>query len=120
MIREEMHMKLGMLAAAAVISAAGVTGASAQVYIAEPYAAEAYVAPPVYAAPVAPPVYAAPAPLYAAPPVVMGERVYVTPPVSGYVPPRYTYTINSPRRGVVYTGYRELGGCVIGPDGYCY
>jgi len=114
-------MKLGMLAAVAAISAAGVTSASAQVYIAEPYAAQAYVAPPVYAAPVAPPVYAAPAPLYAAPPVVMGERLYVAPPpVSGYVPPKYSYTINSPHRGVVYTGYRELGGCAIGPDGYCY
>ena len=54
-------MKLGILAAAAALSVVGVTSASAQVYIADPYLANsyAYVAPPVYAAP--PPVYAAPA-----------------------------------------------------------
>ena len=54
-------MKLGILAAAAALSVVGVTSASAQVYIADPYVADsyAYVAPPVYAAP--PPVYAAPA-----------------------------------------------------------
>jgi hypothetical protein len=103
-------MKLGMLAAAA-ISVAGVTGASAQVLVAEPYAGT-YVAPPVYAAP---------APVYVAPgPVIVGEPVYVTPPaIGGYVPPRYSYTITTPRRAI-YTGYREIGGCTIGPDGYCY
>jgi hypothetical protein len=106
-------MKLGMLAAAA-ISVAGVTGASAQVLIAEPYAGT-YVAPPVYAAPA--PVYVAPAPG----PVIVGEPVYVAPPViGGYVLPRYSYTITTPRRGVISTGYREMGGCTIGPDGYCY
>jgi hypothetical protein len=44
-------MKLGTLAAAVTISLVGVTGASAQVFVAEPYVADAYVAPPVYAAP---------------------------------------------------------------------
>jgi hypothetical protein len=102
-------MKLGMLAAAAAISLVGVTGASAQVYVAEPYVADAYVAPPVYAAPA--PVYAAPAP------VIVGEPVYVAPaPIGGYVSPKYSYTINSPR-GLIYSGYRE-GGCTV--DGYCY
>jgi hypothetical protein len=106
-------MKLGMLAVAAAISVTGVTGASAQVYVAEPYVAEAYVAPPVYAAPA--PIYAASAP------VIVGEPVYVAPPaIGGYVPPKYNYTITTPRRGAVYTGYREIGGCTIGPDGYCY
>jgi hypothetical protein len=105
-------MKLGMLAAAAAISVAGVTGASAQVLIAEPYA-ETYVAPPVYAAP---------APVYVAPgPVVVGEPVYVAPPAIGrYVAPRYGYTVTAPRRGVITTGYGAMGACTIGPDGYCY
>ena len=108
-------MKLGMLAAIAAISVTGVTGASAQVYVAEPYVAETYVAPPVYAAPA--PVYVAPSPA----PVIVGEPVYVAPPaVGGYVPPKYSYTITAPRRGVIYTGYREMGGCMVGPDGYCY
>ena len=75
-------MKLGILAAAAAMSFVGVTSASTQVYIADPYVADsyAYVAPPVYAAPA--PVYAAPAPVYAAPapvltapgPVIVRER----------------------------------------------
>jgi hypothetical protein len=73
-------MKLGTLAAAAAISLVGVTGASAQVFVAEPY-----VAPPIYAAP--PPVYAAPAPVYGAPaPVIVGEPLYVAPVIGGYVP----------------------------------
>jgi hypothetical protein len=105
-------MKLGMLAAAAAITLVGVTGASAQVYVTEPYVADAYVAPPVYAAPA--PIYAAPAP------VIVGEPVYVAPPpIGGYVPPKYSYTINSPR-GVIYSRYQEQGRCVLGPDGYCY
>jgi hypothetical protein len=106
-------MKLGMLAAAA-ISVLGVTGASAQVLVAEPYA-ETYVAAPLYAAPA--PVYVAPAPG----PVIVGEPVYVAPPaIGGYVPPKYSYTITTPRRGVIYTDSRALGGCAVGPDGYCY
>jgi hypothetical protein len=106
-------MKLGMLAAAAAISFAGATGASAQVYLADPYVADSYVAGPVYAAP---PVYPAP-PVYVAPrAVIVGEPAYVVPPVGGYVQPRYSYTINSPR-GLIYSGYRE-GGCTV--DGYCY
>ena len=106
-------MKLGMLAAAA-ISVVGVTGASAQVLVAEPYA-ETYVAAPLYAAPA--PVYVAPAPG----PVIVGEPVYVAPhAIRGYVPPKYSYTITTPRRGVIYAGSREIGGCAIGPDGYCY
>jgi hypothetical protein len=110
-------MKLGMLAAAATLSVAGATGASAQVYVAEPYVA-ADVAGPVYAAP--PPVYAPPAAIYAAPaPVIVGEPVYVAPaPVGGYVQPKYSYTINSPRHGVIYSGYREPRACTA--DGYCY
>jgi len=105
-------MRLGMLAAAAAISVAGGTGASAQVLVAEPYA-ETYVAAPLYAAPV--PAYVAPAP------VIVGEPAYVAPPaIGGYVPPKYSYTITTPPRGVIYTGYREMGGCTIGPDGYCY
>jgi hypothetical protein len=110
MMREEMNMKLGMLAAAAAISLVGVTGASAQVYVAEPYAADAYMAPPVYAAP---------APMYAAPaPVIVGEPVVVPRgPIGGYVPPKYSYTINSPR-GLIYSGYQASGACTI--DGYCY
>jgi hypothetical protein len=102
-------MKLGTLAAAAAISLVGVTGASAQVFVAEPVA-DAYVAPPVYAAPV--PVYGAPAP------VIVGEPLYVAPAIGGYVPPKYSYTINSPRRGVVYSPYRPSVECTI--DGYCY
>ena len=115
-------MKLGLLAAAAAISMAGVTGASAQVYIQESYVANAYAPPPVYVAPDPPPVYVTPAPVYAAPaPVVVEERVYAAPaPIGRYVAPKYTYTINTPRYGVVTTGYREPGGCAIGPDGYCY
>ena len=103
-------MKLGMLAAAAAISLVGVTGASAQVYVAEPYAADAYMAPPVYAAP---------APMYAAPaPVIVGEPIVVPrAPIGGYVPPKYSYTINSPR-GLIYSGYQASGACTI--DGYCY
>ncbi len=100
-------MKLGILAAAAAMSFVGVTSASAQVYIADPYVADsyAYVAPPVYAAPA--PVYAAPAPVLTAPgPVIVREPVYAAPaPIGGYVPPRYSYTINSPRYGVIYSGY---------------
>ena len=77
-------MKSGILAAAAAISLVGVTSASAQVYIADPYVADsyAYVAPPAYAVPaaplavvpVAPPAYAA-APAYVAP----APRAYVAP-----------------------------------------
>ncbi|MGC1936931.1 MAG: hypothetical protein WA697_01605 [Pseudolabrys sp.] len=101
-------MKLGILAAAAAFSVVGVTSASAQVYIADPYLADsyAYVAPPVYAAP--PPVYAAPAArVVTAPgPVILGEPVYVAPPpIGGYAPPKYSYTVNSPRYGVIYSGY---------------
>ena len=102
-------MKLGTPAAAAAISLVGVTGASAQVFVAEPYVADAYVAPPVYAAPA--PVYGAPAP------VIVGEPLYVAPAIGGYVPPKYSYTINSPRRGVVYSSYRPSVECSI--DGYC-
>lgn len=103
-------MKLGTLAAAAAISLVGVTGASAQVFVAEPYVADAYVAPPVYAAPA--PVYRAPAP------VIVGEPLYVAPAVGGYVPPKYSYTINSPRRGMIYSSYRPSVECTV--DGYCY
>jgi len=103
-------MKLGTLAAAAAISLVGVTGASAQVFVAEPYVADAYVAPPVYAAPA--PVYSAPAP------VIVGEPLYVAPAIGGYVPPKYSYTINSPRRGMIYSSYRPSVECTI--DGYCY
>jgi hypothetical protein len=103
-------MKLGTLAAAAAISLVGVTGASAQVFVAEPYVADAYVAPPVYAAPA--PVYRAPAP------VIVGEPFYVAPAIGGYVPPKYSYTINSPRRGMIYSSYRPSVECTV--DGYCY
>jgi hypothetical protein len=103
-------MKLGTLAAAATISLVGVTGASAQVFVAEPYVADAYVAPPVYAAPA--PVYRAPAP------VIVGEPLYVAPAIGGYVPPKYSYTINSPRRGMIYSSYRPSVECTV--DGYCY
>jgi hypothetical protein len=103
-------MKLGTLAAAAAISLVGVTGASAQVFVAEPYVADAYVAPPVYAAPA--PVYGAPAP------VIVGEPLYVAPAIGGYVPPKYSYTINTPRRGMIYSSYRPSVECTI--DGYCY
>jgi hypothetical protein len=104
-------MKLGMIAAAAEISLAGVSAASAQVYVAEPYVGGTYVAGPIYAAP---------PPVYAAPPVVVGEPVYVAPaPVGGYVQPRYSYTINAPRYGTIYTTYREPR-CAIGADGYRY
>jgi len=103
-------MKLGTLAAVATISLVGVTGASAQVFVAEPYVADAYVAPPVYAAPA--PVYGAPAP------VIVGEPLYVAPAIGGYVPPKYSYTINSPRRGMIYSSYRPSVECTV--DGYCY
>jgi hypothetical protein len=103
-------MKLGTLAAAVTISLVGVTGASAQVFVAEPYVADAYVAPPVYAAPA--PVYRAPAP------VIVGEPLYVAPAIGGYVPPKYSYTINSPRRGMIYSSYRPSVECTV--DGYCY
>lgn len=103
-------MKLGTLAAAATISLVGVTGASAQVFVAEPYVADAYVAPPVYAAPA--PVYRAPAP------VIVGEPLYVAPAIGGYVPPKYSYTINTPRRGMIYSSYRPSVECTL--DGYCY
>jgi|SRR4029077_716236 hypothetical protein len=110
-------MKLGTLAAAAAISLVGVTGASAQVFVAEPYVADAYVAPPVYAAPA--PVYRAPAPVYGAPEaVIVGEPLYVAPAIGGYVPPKYSYTINSPRRGMIYSSYRPAVECTV--DGYCY
>ena len=107
-------MKLGTLAAAAAISLVGVTGASAQVFVAEPYVGDAYVAPPVYAAPA--PVYRAPAPLCAR--VIVGEPLYVAPAIGGYVPPKYSYTINSPRRGMIYSSYRPSVECTV--DGYCY
>jgi hypothetical protein len=103
-------MKLGTLAAAATISLVGVTCASAQVFVAEPYVADAYVAPPVYAAPA--PVYRAPAP------VIVGEPLYVAPAIGGYVPPKYSYTINGPRRGMIYSSYRPSVECTV--DGYCY
>ena len=109
-------MKLGTLAAAAAISLVGVTGASAQVFVAEPYVGDAYVAPPVYAAPA--PVYRARA-VYGAPaPVIVGEPLYVAPAIGGYVPPKYSYTINSPRRGMIYSSYRPSVECTV--DGYCY
>jgi hypothetical protein len=100
-----------MLAAAAVISLAGATGASAQVFVAEPYVVDSYTAAPVYVAP--PSVYVAPpAAIVVAPPA----------PIGGYAQPRYSYTINGPRYGTIYTNYREPGGCTIGADGfrYCY
>ena len=100
-------MKPGILAAAAAISLIGVTSASAQVYIADPYVADsyAYVAPPVYAPPPLAPIYSAPAPVVTAP-VIVGEPVYVAPPpIGGYWPPKYSYSINSPRYGVIYSGY---------------
>jgi hypothetical protein len=103
-------MKLGTLAAAAAISLVGVTGASAQVFVAEPYVGDAYVAPPVYAAPA--PVYGAP------PPVIVGEPLYVAPAIGGYILPKYSYTINSPRRGMIYSSYRPSVECTV--DGYCY
>jgi len=103
-------MKLGTLAAAAAISLVGVTGASAQVFVAEPYVTGSYIAPPVYAAPA--PVYRAPAP------VIVGEPFYVAPAIGGYVPPKYSYTINSPRRGMIYSSYRPSVECTV--DGYCY
>jgi hypothetical protein len=87
-----------------------VTGASAQVFVAEPYVTGSYIAPPVYAAPG--PVYSAPAP------VIVGEPFYVAPAIGGYVPPKYSYTINSPRRGMIYSSYRPPVECTI--DGYCY
>ena len=103
-------MKPGILAAAAAISLIGVTSASAQVYIADPYVADsyAYVAPPVYAPPA--PIYSAPAPVVTAPaPAIVGEPVYVArPPIGGYWPPKYSYSINSPRYGVIYSGYLRL------------
>ncbi|HEX3340986.1 MAG TPA: hypothetical protein VHT68_17650 [Pseudolabrys sp.] len=103
-------MKLGTLAAAAIISLVGVTGASAQVFVTEPYVADAYVAPPVYAAP---------APVYSARgPVILGEPLYAAPAIGGYVPPKYSYTINTPRRGMIYSSYRPSVECTI--DGYCY
>ena len=105
-------MKTRILAAAAAISLVGVTNASAQVYIADPYVADsyAYVAPSAY---VVPPVYSAPAPVMAAPgPVIVGEPLYVArPPIGGYLPPKYSYsvnspyTINSPCYGVIYSDY---------------
>jgi len=103
-------MKLGTLAAAAAISLVGVTGASAQVFVAEPYVTGSYIAPPVYAAPG--PVYGAPAP------IIVGEPFYVAPAIGGYVAPKYSYTINSPRRGMIYSSYRPPVECTI--DGYCY
>ena len=104
-------MKLGTLAAAAAISLVGVTGASAQVFVAEPYVTGSYIAPPVYAAPA--PVYSAPAPVMTSPgPVIVGEPLYIArPPIGGYLPPKYgysvnsPYTINSPRYGVIYSDY---------------
>ena len=105
-------MKPGILAAAAAISLVGATSASAQVYIADPYVADsyAYVAPP-YSAPA--PIYSAPAPVMTAPgPVIVGEPLYIArPPIGGYLPPKYSYsvnspyTINSPRYGVMYSDY---------------
>ncbi len=98
-------MKLGMLATVAAFSLASVTGASAQVYVADPYA-EAYVGPPAYSAPG---------------PVIVGEPVYMAPaPVGGYVPPKYSYTINSPRYGVISSVYQEPRTCAVDADGYRY
>ena len=101
-------MKLGILAAAAALSVVGVTSASAQVYIADPYLADsyAYVAPPVYAAP--PPVQRHPLHevVIAPGPVTLGEPVYAAPPpIGGYAPLKYSYSINSRRYGVIYSGY---------------
>ena len=88
------------------MSFVGVTSASAQLYIADPYVADSdgHVAPPVRRAA---PVYAAPAPVLTAPgPVIVREPVYAAPaPIGGYAPPRYSYMINSPRYGVTDSGY---------------
>jgi hypothetical protein len=95
-------MKLGMLAAVATLSVAGGTGASAQVYVADPY-------------------YVAPAPVYTVPAPVVGPGYVVTEPaypIGGYVPPRYSYTVND--SGIIYSTYRAPGGCSVGLDGYRY
>jgi len=49
---------------------------------------------------------------------IVGEPFYVAPAIGGYVPPKYSYTINSPRRGMIYSSYRPPVECTI--DGYCY
>ena len=62
---------------------------------------------------------AAQAPVYRAPgPVIVGEPLYVAPAIGGYVPPKYSYTINTPRRGMIYSSYRPSVECTV--DGYCY
>jgi hypothetical protein len=45
-------------------------------------------------------------------PVIVGEPLYIArPPIGGYLPPKYgysvnsPYTINSPRYGVIYSDY---------------
>ena len=97
-------MKLGMLSAAAAVTLAGVSSTSAQVYVADSYAAPAYVAPA--------PVFAAPAP------VVVGPPAYVvTAPIGGYVAPKYSYTINGGYGGT-YAAYRGTGTCFVDVDGF--
>ena len=104
-------MKLGTLAAAAAISLVGVTGASAQVFVAEPYVARCLCR--------AAGLCGSSAGLSRAPaPVIVGEPLYVAPAIGGYVPPKYSYTINSPRRGMIYSSYRPSVECTV--DGYCY
>jgi hypothetical protein len=101
-------MKLRMLSAAAAVTLAGVSSASAQVYVADSYAAPAY-----------PDLYAAPAPVYVAPaPVVIGTPGYVvTAPIGGYVPPKYSYTING-GYDTTYAAYRRTGTCFVDVDGF--
>jgi hypothetical protein len=93
-----------MLSATAALSLAVVTSASAQVYVADPYAAPAYVAPLVYAAP---------APVVVAPPAYVAAA-----PIGGYVTPKYSYTVNSPSYGTTYAAYRGLGTCFVEVDGF--
>jgi hypothetical protein len=101
-------MKLGTLLAVAAISPATVSGASAQVFVAD---ADAYAAP----------AYVAPAPLYAAAPapVIVNEPAYVVtaPPIGGYVAPKYSYTING-NYGATYATYRGMGTCFVDINGF--
>jgi len=111
-------MKLGMLSAAAAVSLLGVTGASAQVYVTDPYVAPIYAyeapAPVMVPAPVL-----APPPIIARAPVVVSEPAYVAvAPVRGYVPPKYSYTINRPRYSTAYATYGLSRACFVDVDGF--
>jgi hypothetical protein len=117
-----MRQAILVAGAAAALSVAGLSAASAQVVVAEPgYVGPAYVSEPAY------PVYADPGYGYAYEPGYGYNSDYVVAPaapIGGYVQPRYSYSVNGPvyRHGYYTTNYYANRGVCEWNNGsrYCY